>query len=257
MKRAFRNKTRSKKRLQRLVADAVEEAIDYNPENTDKKIGRALFSGLFFGLLIAFICFIYSPTLRDYVYWVLPETHTTLIDKNADTGRFQREIRRVERRIATLKKRLAALIPKKSYIIVDTSGNHIIVMRGKRLVHKGVCSTGSYVLLRASNNRQWIFRTPRGQFKVLSKLYAPVWYMPDWAFVEEGRPIPPRDSPKRFEPGVLGEYALSIGRGYLIHGTLYKRMLGMPVTHGCVRVGDEDLKIVWKNSMFGTKVLIY
>ena len=40
----------------------------------------------------------------------------------------------------------------------------------------------------------------------------------------------------------LGDYALALGDGYLIHGTIYKRFLGMPVTHGCVRLNDEDLE---------------
>jgi lipoprotein-anchoring transpeptidase ErfK/SrfK len=56
---------------------------------------------------------------------------------------------------------------------------------------------------------------------------------------------------------VLGEYALELGDGYLIHGTLYKRMLGMPVTHGCVRLGDEDLRVVYRNLQIGSKVFIY
>ena len=39
---------------------------------------------------------------------------------------------------------------------------------------------------------------------------------------------------------MMGDYALGIGSGYFIHGTLYKRLLGRNVSHGCVRLGDED-----------------
>jgi len=54
--------------------------------------------------------------------------------------------------------------------------------------------------------RVWVFDTPRGRFEVLSRLERPVWRKPDWAFVEEGEPIP-KDPGDRLEYGTLGEYA--------------------------------------------------
>jgi L,D-transpeptidase YbiS len=61
----------------------------------------------------------------------------------------------------------------------------------------------------------------------------------------------------RYEYGVLGEYALGLGEGYLIHGTLYQRFLGLPVTHGCIRLNDDDLEFVYKSLEIGSKVFIY
>jgi L,D-transpeptidase YbiS len=59
-------------------------------------------------------------------------------------------------------------------------------------LRRGVCSTGSYVLLKThDNSKRWIFSTPRGMFRVQKKLENPVWRMPDWAFIEEGKPVPP------------------------------------------------------------------
>ena len=62
---------------------------------------------------------------------------------------------------------------------------------------------------------------------------------------------------ERIEAGTLGDYALGFGDGYFIHGTLYTRLLGRNVTHGCVRVGDEDLKAVFRAVSIGTKIYIY
>jgi lipoprotein-anchoring transpeptidase ErfK/SrfK len=56
---------------------------------------------------------------------------------------------------------------------------------------------------------------------------------------------------------VLGDYALSLGDGYLIHGTLYKRLLGMPVTHGCIRLNDDDLEKVYRTLDYNSKVIIF
>ena len=55
----------------------------------------------------------------------------------------------------------------------------------------------------------------------------------------------------------MGDYALDLVDGYMIHGTIYKRLMGMPVTHGCVRLGDEDLEIVFNTLNIGSKVYIF
>ena len=101
------------------------------------------------------------------------------------------------------------------------------------------------VLKEGAKGRVWVFDTPRGRFEVLSKTENPVWKKPDWAFVEEGEPIP-KDPADRLEYGSLGEYALYFGNGYMIHGTLYERLLGRPVSHGCIRLGREPLREVYR-----------
>jgi len=62
---------------------------------------------------------------------------------------------------------------------------------------------------------------------------------------------------ERIEKGVLGDYSLGFGNGYFIHGTLYTRLLGRNVTHGCIRVGDEDLRKVFTTAGIGTKIIIF
>jgi len=84
----------------------------------------------------------------------------------------------------------------------------------------------------------------------------PIWIKPDWAFIEEGEKIP-KDFDERIDYDSLGEYGLGFGDGYFIHGTLYTRLLGRNVTHGCIRVGDEDLIIVSRAVSIGTKIFIY
>jgi L,D-transpeptidase YbiS len=112
-------------------------------------------------------------------------------------------------------------------------------------------------LLESGEEQKWMFKTPKGQFRIQGKTTSPVWKKPDWAFVEEGLPIPPPNHHTRYERGVMGDYALSLGHGYLIHGTLYQRFLGLPVTHGCVRLDDEDLEAVYHSLSVGSRVFIY
>lgn len=156
-----------------------------------------------------------------------------------------------------LRKKIADLAPKGIYIVIDTARNHLFLKEGNRVLLQAVISTGSGGILRdAEGGRQWVFDTPRGEFEVKTKVTGPKWIKPDWAFIEEGEKIP-KDWKQRVEEGVLGDYALGFGNGYFIHGTLYKRLLGRNVTHGCIRVGDEELSTLYKLARIGTKIYIF
>jgi L,D-transpeptidase YbiS len=221
-----------------------------------KPIRQVLGSGLLLGLVLATLTLLAAPVLREWAFALWPDRSVEGIS-GPESAKLKREVSRLERLVVSLQKRYEWLTPRTPYLIVNTSENRIYIKSGNKLLHEGVCSTGSYVLLKASGDRQWVFFTPRGMFRILGKEEWPVWRKPDWAFVEEGLPIPAPYARERYEAGVLGEYALEIGDGYLIHGTLYKRLLGMPVTHGCVRLDDEDLRIVYHSLQFGSKVFIY
>ena len=163
----------------------------------------------------------------------------------------------LENKIRDADYRLAYYIPKSYYLKINSADNEFFLYKNKQLVKQGKCSTGSYILLEAGEEQKWMFKTPKGVFSIHGKTTSPVWKKPDWAFIEEGLPVPPPNHWTRFEYGVLGDYALSIGHGYLIHGTLYKRFLGLPVTHGCIRLNDEDLELVYHKLNIGSRVYIY
>jgi L,D-transpeptidase YbiS len=156
-----------------------------------------------------------------------------------------------------LRAALRRKVPRGVWIVIDQTHNRLRLMRGDEQLLEAPCSAGSGMVLKeGSGGRVWVFDTPRGRFQVLSKIENPVWRKPDWAFVEEGEPIP-RDPADRLEYGSLGAYALYFGNGYLIHGTLYERLLGRPVSHGCIRLGREPLREVYRLSPLGTPVYIY
>ncbi len=162
-----------------------------------------------------------------------------------------------DRKLAQLQKKLDGFTPRTNYLVVNTTENNFHLFSGKKLLRTGICSTGSYTLLENDKDQKWIFKTPKGIFKIRNKRTEPVWKKPDWAFIEEGLPVPSPNHPSRFEYGTLGDYALSLGDGYMIHGTIYQRFLGLPVTHGCIRVGDDDLYAIYRALPMGSKVYIY
>ncbi|KYG77147.1 L,D-transpeptidase [Roseivirga echinicomitans] len=164
----------------------------------------------------------------------------------------------MQNQLAVLDKKLSANIPKNNYLVVNSTVNEFYLYKGTNLIKSDICSTGSYILLKGNDSKkQWMFKTPKGEFRILNKTKDPVWKKPDWAFVEDGLPVPSPNHSSRFEYGVLGDYSLSIGDGYLIHGTLYQRFLGLPVTHGCIRLDDANLELVYKSLPIGSKVFIF
>ena len=148
--------------------------------------------------------------------------------------------------------------PRGTVIVVDTFRNRLRLYKDGELLRLAVCSTGTGRVLRdPRTGRQWVFDTPMGEREIINKRRNPVWAKPDWAFIEEGYIPPPRDSQERFDDVSLGDYGLYMPEGYIIHGTLFKTLLGRRVTHGCVRLGDEDLEFVFKNAPIGSHVYLY
>lgn len=159
---------------------------------------------------------------------------------------------------AALKQQLAFYAPAGPYIVVDTARNRLYVKQREEVLLDAVASTGSGTMLDHPDQpeQRWIFDTPHGAFAVQSKLVNPAWVKPDWAFLEEGRAIP-ANAAERVETGILGEYAFGFGNGYFIHGTLYTRLLGKNVTHGCIRLNDDDLRTVNRLADIGTPLIIF
>jgi L,D-transpeptidase YbiS len=168
-----------------------------------------------------------------------------------------REASRLVAERERLQSALRRRVPRGPWIVIDQTHNRLRLMRGDEALLEAPCSAGSGMVLKeGARGRVWVFDTPRGRFEVLSKAENPVWKKPDWAFVEEGQPIP-KDPGDRMEYGSLGEYALYFGNGYMIHGTLYERLLGRPVSHGCIRLGRDPLRQVYRTAPLGTPVYIY
>lgn len=206
------------------------------------------------GFVFLFLFYI-APVFQEWQTGkeIMPAVDSVVLKKKE----VKQKLQGLRNEVVRWERRLDNFLPHMPYIVINTTKNRFYLYnrRGK-LVREGFCSSGSYTKL-VSEERTWLFKTPKGRMTVLSKTENPVWTKPDWAFIEEGLPVPKAGDPSRYERGVLGDYALRMADGYLLHGTLYQRLLGMPVTHGCVRFGDEDLKAVYYTLPVGAYVYIY
>lgn len=69
--------------------------------------------------------------------------------------------------------------------------------------------------------------------------------------------IPPTGTAQRLVPDVLGTHKLELGDGYLIHGTNEEGSIGEAVSHGCIRMYNEDVDHLYTLVDIGTPVFIY
>jgi len=252
------------------VADPIQEALIYfsgvfvtlfKRLAENKKLLQVLkvtifvVSSVMSTLFVIFFILYLVPAIQE-----LSSGGKTVITNNPelkDDQNYKKQIGLLTRDIQRLTKKYNSYTSGQSYIVINTTDNRFFLYRNKKMIREGFCSSGSYTMLQTEGEKKWIFKTPKGKYWIQGKISSPVWRRPDWAFVEEGLPIPSADHYSRYEVGVLGDYAMSLGDGYLIHGTIYKRFLGMPVTHGCVRLNDEDLEAIFNTLNIGSKVYIF
>jgi L,D-transpeptidase catalytic domain len=87
--------------------------------------------------------------------------------------------------------------------------------------------------------------SPAGSFTVAVRISHPTWYGP-------GRIVPPG---KR---NPLGPRWIGLSRkGYGIHGTSNPRSIGLPASHGCIRMRNPDVEELFEQVQVGDPVELY
>ncbi len=148
------------------------------------------------------------------------------------------------------------------YIVIRLDENRLYLVEGRHAIWSAPVGTGTGFRLEA-DGRAWEFDTPRGVFRIQRKEKDPVWIKPEWAYVKEGKPVPPIDSPERRDEGMLGTSALYIGYELALHGTSSPDLVLHPdpearrVSHGCIRLTNEDARTLYHLVDVGTPVMIY
>ncbi len=177
----------------------------------------------------------------------LIETNKNLIEKNIDISNTN----------MLFNQQVNELTGNEFYILVDTKENILYFKRKGQTKKQARCSVGrGGILTDKKTGRKWEFVTPKGIFTIKNKTENPLWFKPDWAFIEEKKEIPLPNATERRVEDELGKYALDLGFGYKIHGTQKEELLGRAVSHGCIRLGADDLEYIYKNTKIN-KTLVY
>lgn len=94
------------------------------------------------------------------------------------------------------------------------------------------------------------WETPQGNFRVLHKVVNPKWQNPfTGTIVPPGPRNPLGDRLIVFAPMGNNNYA-----GF--HGTTNESLIGQAVSHGCVRMRNNDIRALFEKIEVGTRVIV-
>lgn len=129
----------------------------------------------------------------------------------------------------------------------DEARTRLVLRLGDRrvYVYRGDEAVASYPV--AIGRSGW--ETPRGSYEVIQMTKDPAWRHP-W----EGYVIPPGpDNP--LGPRWIGFW--TDGKNYIgFHGTPNESLIGQAVSHGCVRMRNQDIQALYAQVELGTPVVV-
>ncbi|WP_338081713.1 L,D-transpeptidase family protein [Ectothiorhodospira mobilis] len=147
------------------------------------------------------------------------------------------------------------------FVLPDTPKRGIVInLPEMRLYHFHAAPSGegrrvaTYPV--SIGRREW--GTPQGTLEVIQKREDPTWTPPDsvrQAYAAQGKSLP--DVVPAGPDNPLGAYALRLSRPtYLIHGTNWSTGIGLRSTHGCIRMDNDDIGVLFPHVDVGTPVHI-
>ncbi|MFH1395066.1 MAG: L,D-transpeptidase family protein [Candidatus Omnitrophota bacterium] len=181
------------------------------------------------------ITIIFSPAIAEnsVEYEVLPGDTLYKIAKNFNTTvELIKKTNGLEKDLIRPGQRLKIIVSEFS-VFVDKSENMLLLKNMDEIIKSYKVSTGK-------NNS-----TPVGIFRVEEKMVQPVWY-------KIGSVVAPDSEEYELGSRWMG---LSV-EGYGIHGTSDESTIGQQVTHGCVRMRNDDVVELFTIIPSGTKVTI-
>jgi lipoprotein-anchoring transpeptidase ErfK/SrfK len=118
------------------------------------------------------------------------------------------------------------------------------------------------ILVDLSDRRVTLFRSGRPVFSTRAAVGAPATPTPTGAYYVNQRLVP-SDPGGPFGPGAIGISAFSEvltgwtqGGPIAIHGTNRPELIGRAVSNGCIRVRNDALRRLWRETLAGTPVVV-
>ena len=148
--------------------------------------------------------------------------------------------------------------------LVQKQERHVVMFRERRRVLVLENGTLRYAFPVAVGMAGW--ETPTGRFKVLQKIDKPIWVHPvtGQRVVEQGPDNPLGSHWIAFHRDCLGRDAHDGDQWITIkgctstgfHGTPHRWTVGRAVSHGCVRLYNEDVRTLYRQVNLGTPVTV-
>jgi L,D-transpeptidase ErfK/SrfK len=137
--------------------------------------------------------------------------------------------------------------PKSSQPVPSASSSQLVVDLSDRRVYVFIRDRQVSLYPIAIGQTGW--ETPIGQFQVLQMQQNPDWVHPITGEVVKAGPKNPLG---RRWIGFLSDGHNQIG----FHGTPQEELIGQAVSHGCIRMRNQDVEALYKQVQVGTPILV-
>ena len=131
------------------------------------KVILVFITALGLSLLLAWPVVLNFNKIQEIVLHFKPKAELNATAARVGLGNLTSYQASLDKDLAGIQKKLSVFQPKGPYLVINTSANNFRLMNEDKLLREGMCSTGSYTILQAGDNKQWIFKTPRGMFKMV------------------------------------------------------------------------------------------
>lgn len=143
--------------------------------------------------------------------------------------------------------------------VVDKSSFHLVLyeVNGEKVekIMKTPVALGYDRCLPAEKGGQCYY-TPEGEFNIDFKLFDPMgiqWCVPPKMRGEFKEKLARGENCWR---GIMGRHALHFGDSLFLHGTSNPSSIGSRTTHGCVRLRNSDIDMIYRLMEKGDKVVV-
>lgn len=147
----------------------------------------------------------------------------------------------------------------KRYAVIDKTDFQLILIEVKGDAQTKLLSTPvalGYDRCLSKEKGGKCYYTPEGVFDIEFKLFDPdgiEWCVPPKMEAEFAEKIA---AGQRCWRGIMGRHALHFGNSLFLHGTSNPSSIGSRTTHGCVRLRNKDIDLVYRLLKEGDKVII-
>jgi lipoprotein-anchoring transpeptidase ErfK/SrfK len=161
--------------------------------------------------------------------------------------------------VSAARSKRAARPPLQNKIDISIRRQRLVLKRGRRTLRTYSISTSRF----GTGCDKGSFKTPLGCFRIAQKIghgAAPGTIFKARAPLQPGDPLPNTEdlitSRILWLDGVDGENANTRERYIYIHGTKHEDRIGMPDSHGCIRMRNDDVIELFDLIDEGTPVFI-
>jgi hypothetical protein len=146
---------------------------------------------------------------------------------------------------------------EEKYLIVNTRKNKAYLkLKNAILNDMDIVLTAFNKPLSDTVMSESIYAVPKGIIEVQSKETHPTWYNPNFIYSEKKSQFAEPNSKQKNISGTLGEYALYLGGGIVIHGIVSKDVPPEALNFISIQMETKSLKTIYNSLDLGSRVFI-